>query len=220
MMRQTMMLKISAVFTVGTLLTFNVFADYSKSFEGYRIFKTNCSVCHGTDGRGFGPLAGKLETKPSDLTNNTMLKGKSDRDLFRIIEGTAPHGDVSKDMPQWGSAIPQTQINSLVSYIRYLHSSKHPSIGNPLTGKKVYDENCIICHGSDGKGGGVLTRVYDMDPADHTSATRMNRISNDKLRLIISHGEVGASLMPGWKGILSNEEIDDVISYIRILSSK
>ncbi|MBT3203672.1 MAG: c-type cytochrome [Gammaproteobacteria bacterium] len=219
-MKQTMMIKLSAVFTVSTLLAFNVFADYSKSFEGYRIFKSNCSVCHGTDGRGFGPLAGKLGTKPADLTNNANLNEKSDRDLFRIIEGTAPHGTVSKDMPQWGMALPQTQIKSLVSYIRYLHSSKYPTIGNPLKGKDLYDENCVLCHGTDGKGEGVLTKVYNMEPADHTDAGRMNRMSNDKMRLIISHGEAGAGLMPAWSGTLSDSEIDNLIGYIRILSSK
>ncbi len=218
-MKQKMVWKIPAILAI-TMLSSNVFADYSKSFDGYRIFRTNCVVCHGLDGTGNGPLASKLETKPADLTNNDRLVKKSDRELFKIIEGTAPHGQVSGDMPQWGLAIPQTQIRSLLTYVRYLHSSKHPVSGNPEMGKRVYDDNCTICHGADGKGKGTIAEIYDMEPADHTDASILSRMSNEKIRSIIVDGTKGAKLMPGWKDILSDKEIEDVISYIRLLSAQ
>jgi cytochrome c oxidase cbb3-type subunit 3 len=218
-MKQKMVWKIPAILAI-TMLSSNVFADYSKSFDGYRIFRTNCVVCHGLDGTGNGPLASKLETKPADLTNNDRLVKKSDRELFKIIEGTAPHGQVSGDMPQWGLAIPQTQIRSLLTYVRYLHSSKHPVSGDPEMGKRVYDDNCTICHGADGKGNGTIAEIYDMEPADHTDASILNRMSNEKIRSIIVDGTKGAKLMPGWKDILSDKEIEDVISYIRLLSAQ
>lgn len=123
-------------------------------------------------------------------------------------------------MPQWGLAIPNTQIRSLVAYVRYLHSSKHPVSGNPQLGKQVYDSNCSICHGADGKGNGTITKVFDMEPADHTHADSMNHMSNKKLHAIISEGTTGTKFMPGWKDILSEKEIEDVISYIRLLSAQ
>jgi cbb3-type cytochrome c oxidase subunit III len=218
-MKQKMVWKIPAILAI-TMLSSNVFADYSKSFDGYRVFRTNCSVCHGLDGTGNGPLASKLETKPADLTNNERLEKKSDRELFKIIEGTAPHGQVSGDMPQWGLTISQAQIRSLLIYVRYLHSSKHPVSGNPVMGKQVYDDNCTICHGADVKGKGTITEIYDMEPADHTDTSSMNRMSNEKIRSIISDGTKGAKLMPGWKDVLTDKEIEDVISYIRLLSAQ
>jgi len=218
-MKQMMAWKIP-VFIATAILTLNVFADFSKSFDGYRIFRTNCFICHGLDGTGNGPLASKLETKPADLTNNERLGNKSDRELFKIIEGKAPHGQISHDMPQWGLAIPHAQIRSLVTYVRYLHSSKHPVSGDPQAGKKIYDTNCSICHGANGKGEGILTKVYDMQPADHTNASTMNLMSNEKIYSIISSGTAGAKLMPGWKDILSENDIQNVISYIRLLSAQ
>lgn len=219
-MRQIIVWKIPVIIILGMWLSSNASADYSKTFDGYRIFQANCSVCHGADGSGNGPLAGKLGATPANLTNNDRLNQKSDRELFRIIEGTAPHGTVSKDMPKWGLAIPGTQIKSLVTYIRYLHQSKYPVSGNPIMGKQVYLSNCTICHGYDGRGRGAITKVYDMKPADHTNARSMERLSNEKIHNIISDGGAGASLMPGWKDMLSDKEIDDVVSYIRLLSSK
>ena len=218
-MKQTTLRDIPALFTIAMLLSSNAFADYSKSFDGYRIFSTNCFICHGTDGKGNGPLAGKLEDKPADLTDNARLSKMSDRELFMIIEGTAPHGEVSSEMPKWGLAIPHTQISSLVSYVRYLHSSRHPVSGNPQQGKQIYNNYCTVCHGSDGKGKGTITRLYNMEPADHTNASVMNLISNKKMYSVISDGTTGASLMPGWKDTLSESEIRDVISYIRLISA-
>lgn len=216
-MKQMMMWKLPVILAI-VISSSNAFADHSTSFDGYRIFRANCSVCHGLDGTGNGPLASKLETKPADLTNSDSLKKKSDRELFKIIEGSAPHGQVSDDMPRWGLALPQAQIRSLLTYVRYLHSSEHPVSGNPVMGKQIYDNNCAICHGSDGRGEGTITKIYDMEPADHTDASSMNRMSNEKIYSIISDGTKGAKLMPGWKNILSEKEIGDVISYIRLLS--
>lgn len=218
-MKQSMIWKIPAFFTVAVLLSSNASAEFSKSLEGYRIFSTNCFVCHGADGKGKGPLASKLEDKPSDLTNNAELSKLSDRDLFQIIEGTAPHGEASSSMPKWGLAIPHTQIDSLVAYVRYLHTTKHPVSDNPLKGKETYEAYCTLCHGN-GKGKGVITKLYDMEPADHTDATAMNKISNEKMYSVIANGTSGSTLMPGWKDMLSEKEIKDVISYIRLISAQ
>ncbi len=219
-MKHIKLWKVLAIFVSCILSSSYALAEYSKSFEGYRIFSTNCTVCHGADGLGNGPLADKLGTRPANLANNDRLAQASDQEFFRIIEGTAPHGRVSEDMPKWGLAIPQTEINSLIAYIRYLQSAKHPVAGNPVIGKQVYNNNCVICHGANGKGKGKLTEVYDMAPADHTNADAMNHMSNEKMHSIIYKGSVGAQLMPGWKGILSDREIDDTISYIRLLSAQ
>jgi putative copper resistance protein D len=35
--------------------------------EGARIYRDNCAVCHGTDGRGDGPLAATLYPRPVDF---------------------------------------------------------------------------------------------------------------------------------------------------------
>ncbi len=195
-------------------------AQPSNVYEGYKLFNETCFLCHGLDGKGKGPLSIKLNTTVEDLTDNTDLAKKSDRDLFRIIQGTAPHGSINESMPQWGLAIPGPQIQSLVSYIRFLHQSKHPLIGDPETGRAVYQRYCAVCHGSNGRGNGPLTNVMEMEPADHTDTKKMAELTNEKLAEVIREGDVDSKLMPGWKEILSADEIKAVISYIRLLSKR
>jgi mono/diheme cytochrome c family protein len=216
-MKKTIIWQLGTLFTAGMLSSFNALADFSKSFEGYGLYKAHCVICHGEDGTGNGLLADRLETRPANLTNPSLAE-KRDHEIFQIIEGTAPHGRVSENMPQWGLAIPQNHIESLVYYVRYLNRTKHPASGNPIRGKQVYDAYCTDCHGKDGKGGGILAKVYHMKPADHTNPMEMNKMNNNELRDYIKTGE-DITLMPGWKGELNDEQIDDIVSYIRLLSA-
>ena len=216
-MKQSSLYKFIIVTLFGLLCSSNVMADFSKSFEGYEVFNKYCFICHGEKGKGDGPLAKKIGTPPANLTDNNRLGKRTDKELIRIVEGTSPHGTVSAEMPPWRIAISRSQVQSLVSYIRYLHRGKNDLPGNPGSGKKVYDNYCIQCHGSYGEGDGVLTRVFPMKPADHTNAERMDKITNKKLREIIAKGGAGSSLMPGWAKILSKDEINDVMSYIRLI---
>jgi len=205
---------------VGLLPTQNLFAgaDHNSVLEGYKTFNHFCFLCHGKDGKGHGPLADKLPMLPANLANSVRVSKQTDRELFRTIQGTAPHGTVSASMPRWGLAIPEPQIHSLVDYIRFLQNAKFPPIGDPLLGKVVYDEHCTVCHGDNGEGAGMLTYVIGMNPADHTDTERIEALPNEYMFDIISNGSHGKTLMPGWKKILTPNEIDNVVSYIRVLA--
>ena len=215
---------LTSLLMIEMLTTSNALAEPPRAFEGRKVFNTSCFLCHGMDGKGDGQLSGKLaaDALDLDLTDNSLLRTRTDQDLFRIIQGTAPHGKmkISKDMPRWGLAIPEPQIKALVTYIRFLHRSRHPLIGNPEDGQVIYQRSCSVCHGKWGEGNGPLTKVIPMSPADHTDITKMDDISNKELIEIITDGSSGKELMPGWEGILSKSQIEDVVSYIRLLSAQ
>ncbi len=69
-------------------------------------FTTYCSVCHGRDARGNGPVASELKTPPADLTGIAARAGgefPADA-VFKTIEGLdmpAAHG--TSEMPIWGA---------------------------------------------------------------------------------------------------------------------
>jgi cytochrome c oxidase cbb3-type subunit III len=188
----------------------------AKLFEGRKLFTTYCLVCHGETGKGNGPLAAKLRKKPADLTAQTSVEN-SDRDLFRTIDSGVKHKETGEGMPRWGSIMPETSIDALVSYVRFLQRSKHALLGDPEVGRLVYANYCATCHGETGKGDGALSRMLPFKPADHTDAKKMGEMTNDHLVKVVSNG-VSDSYMPGWKNILSEPEIRAVVSYVRLLS--
>lgn len=89
--------------------------------------------------------------------------------------------------------------------------------GNAAEGKTQYDNICAACHGPGGKGDGVASAAIDPKPRDLSDAAYVSTLSNEHLYKVISEGGavVGLSpMMAAWSGVLSEQQIWDVIAYI------
>ena len=94
--------------------------------------------------------------------------------------------------------------------------------GDPKAGKTKYDANCVGCHGATGKGDGAAAAALNPKPQDHTNGSVMNALSDKYLFDIIKDG--GASMkkapfMPASSKKLSDQEISDIVAYIRSLAN-
>ena len=91
---------------------------------------------------------------------------------------------------------------------------------NPLgadaatAGAEVFKTNCAACHGETGLGDGPAGAA--LDPAPKNLAELQTLASDDYLFWRINTGKVGTSMIP-WKGILTVEQIWQVVSFIRTL---
>lgn len=75
-----------------------------KTDIGKLEYEAKCAVCHGAGGKGDGPMAGQLRTRPSDLT---MLASKNQgvvpvARMFEVIEGANVPAHGTREMPVWG----------------------------------------------------------------------------------------------------------------------
>ena len=82
------------------------------------------------------------------------------------------------------------------------------------SGAQVYQANCEACHGSQGHGDGPAGVA--LEPAPKNLAELSKTAGDDYLFWRISTGRPGTA-MPPWKGVLSDEQIWQVISFIRTL---
>lgn len=90
--------------------------------------------------------------------------------------------------------------------------------GDPAKGKEIFQANCAACHGPEGKGDGAAAAALDPKPRNLSDAAYMSTLNNDHLVKVISEGgaSVGKSpMMAAWGGILSNDDISNVIAYLR-----
>lgn len=88
-------------------------------------------------------------------------------------------------------------------------------------GRRIYRENCVPCHGQSGKGDGLGAKTLPVRPADHTNAKAMKSRTDAFLRDVIAKGGSAmglSSFMPAWEGILKDEQIQDLVDYIRTLA--
>jgi len=132
-----------AVATVlfGALLATTVDATrQSAPPDGAALYRALCASCHGTSGRGDGPVAGVLRVAPANLTQLAQRHGGTFRDdqVARAIDGRTrigAHGP--SDMPVWGDtfssvlaqdgeAALRARIGALVRYLASIQESQAP----------------------------------------------------------------------------------------------
>jgi mono/diheme cytochrome c family protein len=81
-------------------------------------YQDSCVDCHGKDGKGDGPKAATLKTKPANYTDCAAMSKVSDDYLFNIIKNGGKSVGKSKDMADFGEAYSDEEIHGLVAYIR------------------------------------------------------------------------------------------------------
>lgn len=82
-------------------------------------------------------------------------------------------------------------------------------------GKQIYGEKCALCHGATGHGDGPGAAALDPKPRNHTDGSYMNAQTNEQLHQVIKNGK---GQMPAWGATLTDEQIDQVLSYVRTLA--
>jgi mono/diheme cytochrome c family protein len=85
-------------------------------------------------------------------------------------------------------------------------------------GKQVYTSNCASCHGAEAMGDGPASN--SLNPKPKPLAIEMKSLPDDYLFWRVSEGGAFSpfsSVMPAWKTILSEEEIWQVIAFLRTL---
>ncbi|MGQ0604371.1 MAG: c-type cytochrome [Anaerolineales bacterium] len=88
-------------------------------------------------------------------------------------------------------------------------------------GQAIYAERCEVCHGAEGDGNGPAAASLDPKPRDFRRGwykirtTASGQLPSDQdLIQVIADGMPGTT-MPGWKDILTDEEIAEVAQYLK-----
>jgi mono/diheme cytochrome c family protein len=86
-------------------------------------------------------------------------------------------------------------------------------------GQKVFGYYCYSCHGLDGQNTGVPFAERMSPPVPPLTSKEVQSYSDGQLKWIIENG-ISPSGMPASKGILGDDEIWQIIHYIRHLPAK
>lgn len=81
-------------------------------------------------------------------------------------------------------------------------------------GAKVFASTCASCHGETGKGDGIAGQSLAPKPKDLSQVSAV--ASDDFLFWRISKGSPGTAMI-GWSGVLDDEQIWQVVAFIRTL---
>lgn len=112
----------------------------------------------------------------------------------------------------------------LVQWIKLHITVKGKQDRNPLPatpaniadGRAAFGHYCVVCHGLDGQNTGVPFAGSLSPPVPSLASDDVQRYSDGQLKWIIENG-ISPSGMPASRGILSDDEMWAIVSYIRHL---
>ncbi len=180
---------------------------------GQELFAKNCAPCHGDFGEG-----GLNPTVPGDIiapiSTAEFLKTRDDFTLRSIISQGQPNFGMSPFGTSFGGPLDDEEIDAIVAYLRSWEAN--PPVELPpeiqtnvvtLNGVEIYKNLCAQCHGLEGEGG--------VGPALNDPVFQ-DRNSDQEIFDTINNGHK-ATTMIAWGEILTAEQIQEVVKYIREL---
>lgn len=114
---------LAGVVVIGAATAAHAAGDAAK---GKPVFETNCASCHGTSGKGDGPVGAALNPKPRDFSTGQFKfdadkdgKPGTDADLKLVIKtGAAAYGG-SPLMAPWGQ-LSDADLDNVIAHIHTL----------------------------------------------------------------------------------------------------
>jgi mono/diheme cytochrome c family protein len=107
--------KLSTKITVGALLFGGMAGLSARADDVGKIWDTNCTACHGKDGKGSTMMGRKLDIK--DLTDAKVQASFTDADATKTIkEGVTDKG--TEKMKAFGDKLSDDDIKALVAQVR------------------------------------------------------------------------------------------------------
>ena len=175
--------------------------------QGRPAFAENCAPCHGIG-------AGGAKGYPN-LNDDDWIWGGKIEDIAETIR----HGVRSADaksrqgpvMPAFGrdGLLKAADINNVVEYVRSLAGLSVDPKADLAAGKKVYEDNCVTCHGAAGKGN------RDVGAPNLTDAVWL--FGNDKAAMVDGIWNGRGGIMPAWGGRLDDPTIKALAVYVYTL---
>jgi mono/diheme cytochrome c family protein len=115
-----------------------------------------------------------------------------------------------------GRAAAQAGANADAKKLKNPVAASAESIG---AGEQLYKKYCRFCHGADAKGNGPQA-PEGSHPPDLTDAKWDRGDSDGEIFTLIKEGAGGKSVMKAFKSKMTDQEIWNVVNYLRSLQAK
>ena len=172
---------------------------------GSRLFLQNCAVCHGSNAKG--------ATGYPNLTDNDWLYGGEASNILTTLHKGRVGG-----MPAWRDQIGEDGVRAASEYVLSLSSDNGSKSNDELDktlvtqGSAIFQQNCALCHGKDGKG------MISAGAPNLTDNIWLYGGERETVRNTLRYGRAG--VMPEWETKLGNERIMLLAAYVYSLSDR
>ena len=193
-----------------------VLATAAQKDDTARLYAETCSVCHGEKGDGQSHASAGLKPPPRDFTTPSARQQLTREYMIQVIR----QGKPGTAMAGFASQLSDAQIGNLADYIRsrFMIAATGTGVGivgkSGSTGQTIYALTCSVCHGEDGSGALWGRTSLNPPPVNFRLQDRVRDLPRERMIHSVTHGRPGTA-MTAYQTQLSDEEIADVVDYIR-----
>jgi cytochrome c oxidase cbb3-type subunit 3 len=171
---------------------------------GAAAFAKYCALCHAADATGYA-----ADHAPS-LVSTSFLASATDEYIGRGIREGRPGTAMAPYGKLRGGPLDDEEVAAIIAFLRDKGPARQPLssapvLGDATRGEAVYASSCQRCHG---------TRTDRGDAVHLANLALLSAASDAFLRYAVVHGRSGTP-MPGFRGVLGEDEIDNVVSFLR-----
>lgn len=175
----------------------------AQATRGQAAYAQACARCHGATGR---PANATVRV---DFSDPTWGRDRTPLELVQLLStGRSAHGTHAA----FADSLTLQQVYDAVAYVGFLSTTVEAL---RQTDRTLFGTHCNVCHGNKGFGNGFLAPTMQPKPRNladfhawgvHRSDTEIH----DNIALGLHW-----SSMPPWRGVLSDEQIWQLVDFIR-----
>ena len=177
--------------------------------DGATLYHDYCSVCHGERGDGRSRAKGSMIPPPRDFTTPAAAVELTRE---RMVDAVT-HGRPGTAMAAWATQLDEQQVAAVVDYIRGV-LMRPIATETAEEARRLYAENCSVCHGDDGRGAKWTLRNMRPPPKNFTLPEVAGQLDRDYMLGTVAYGKANTA-MPGFATQLSERQIATVVDYVR-----
>lgn len=191
------------------MLCLTVAMSNETEINAGQLYAQYCSVCHGDRGDSRSRAKGSMIPPPRDFTSP---ESSIDLTRERMISSVA-EGRPGTAMAPWKNQLNDMEIKAVVDYIRI--TMMLPAATNDSeAGRRLYAENCSVCHGDDGSGARWTLTNLKPPPRNFTLPDAVQELSRNYMLEVVRYGKADTA-MPGFSTQLEDNDISKVVDYVR-----
>jgi cytochrome c oxidase cbb3-type subunit 3 len=174
--------------------------------RGKTVFADNCAPCHGSGAAG-------AKGYPNHNHDEWIWGGSLDQIMQKILLGArSGHAKTHEgQMLAFGrdGILKSDQVVTVANYVRSLSGLSTASGYDATAGKRIFEENCVSCHGDGGKG--------NQEVGAPNLSDQIWLYGSDEAALVetITNGRAG--VMPAWVGRLDPLTVKALAVYVHSL---
>ena len=198
---------------------------------GDAVWAGYCEACHGPEGKGDGPAAAALDPKPADLSRAPVVGedgGPPPRSRYVVIMKGSP----GTAMVGYQDVLSREQVQALIGHMHLLMDPRDAGYESPDgdgtaaahghvhgDGRTMWNIMCANCHGIEGRGDGPAAPALDPAPSDLTLSSASRGAGGEQRSRweILLEGSPGTAMI-GWKGILSDTELEAIYEHMEAIT--